>query len=76
MKQNTEIEQITREMMPLTVGNMCELDGEVIEYIDWPTGGPQFELVAEDSPHNQIQLSVAEFTELWNNGDITPLKDA
>lgn len=63
-------EPITRTNFPLEVGDTITLEtGQEAVFVDFPTGGPQFDLPGEEPPFDTAQMEVEEFRELWEGQD-------
>lgn len=53
-------EPISRANCPVSVGDIIPVNDSPATYVDWPTGGPQFDLQLEDGSTMVIQLEPAE----------------
>mgnify|MGYP006270106725 CR=1 FL=1 len=53
-------EEITRENCPASAGDTLPVDGQIAEFVDWPTDGPAFEFSTGDGGlRGQIEASEA-----------------
>lgn len=66
-----------RENCPLEVGDVVVAvhHEERLEYVDWPTDGPQFTALDvvpmdPDAEHEYVQLESDEFAQMWDDNEL------